>query len=83
MRLLSLFIFLTLGMIRSFAQPANVLKLYVPDCANAASAINYVLTKDPFVTLLFRKEYISDSDAVIEKFGLDPFRRNIIWSNNV
>lgn len=62
------------------AQQKNFIKVNVGDCINCVSALSYILKQDPQVNFVFHGEFLSDSNDVIEKFALEPYRRQIFFS---
>lgn len=79
MRSIIIFIILVAFSFNSVAQSRNYLKLSATDCANCVKAIDYLLLKDPQIEIVFHSDFASDSEDVIQKFALNPFRKKIIW----
>lgn len=66
-----------------FAQQKNYLKINVADCVNCVSVLSEILKKDPKITFVIHEKYLLDSVDLLEKFSLNRYASQTIWSGKL
>jgi hypothetical protein len=82
-KILCFFVVLVFLQQNMFAQQKNFVKVNVGDCINCNITLSQILKKDPQLTFVIHGAYIADSTDVIEKFNLEAYRKQIIWSSKL
>jgi len=69
--------------ILTFGSSLTYIKLSFTDCVTCTSSLTEIMRKNPKAVILLNSEYVMDSTDLIEKFGLSPYQKNIVWDEDL